>query len=67
MAPARVYEQNRKADCVLSLKKANRELSDLNKEKINSVLQASINFCDRRFPTGICESCRSTLRRASKG
>ena len=67
MASARDHEQNRKPVCVLCLKKANRKLSDLNKEKINSVLQTSIHFYDSRVPTGIYESCMSTLRRASEG
>ena len=47
----------------MCLKKANRHLTTFLEEKIQIVYGQEIKFDDTRDPRGICETCRTALRK----
>ena len=60
---ARNHDENRKVVCLVCLKKANENLTMFLEEKIQIVYGQEIKFDDTRVPQGICETCRTTLKK----
>ena len=61
------HEDCRKSVCVLCLKKCSRELTQFLVEKILKHFHTSLDLTDTRVPRGICDSCRTILRRKDEG
>ena len=60
----RNHTQCRKAVCIICLRKADREATTNQLEKITTHtnrLQCSSNQSDEIFPTGLCTTCRLTV------
>ena len=64
---ARNHEENRKVVCLTCMKKASRQLSSFQADRISKIYQTNIDFSDGRVPQGLCEACRTTFKRKDEG
>ena len=49
------------------MKKASRQLSSFQADRISKIYQTNIDFSDGRVPQGLCEACRTTFKRKDEG
>jgi hypothetical protein len=56
------HELNRKGVCVLCLKKASKDLTEKDKQRLKDVDFIDYDKNDSSFPSGICPSCQIKLR-----
>ena len=64
---AKNHQDCRKTVCFLCFSKCQRELTPFLKEKCQTILNERIDFSNDKVPLGICEKCRSCLRRKDSG
>ena len=64
---AKSHEENRKYVCLLCLKKSSRPLTAFQAQRICELYSTNLDVCDSRVPQGLCESCRTALRRKEEG
>nr|XP_012558535.2 uncharacterized protein LOC105845381 [Hydra vulgaris] len=64
---AKNHQECRKSVCFLCFSKSKRKLTSNLKERCQIILKEKINFNDDKVPLGICEKCRSCLRRKESG
>ena len=61
------HEDCGKTVCLLCMKKATRELTEFQAERIKKIYEANFDFQDTRVPRGICQACRKALCRKNEG
>ena len=55
------HEDCRKTVCFMCMKKATRELTQFQPDRVKKIFEENLDFLDPRVPRGICSVCRITL------
>ena len=64
---AKNHEDCRKTVCLLCMRKAGREVTEFLMQKLISAYETNFDFDDSRVPCGLCDACRTTVRRKEEG
>ena len=64
---AKDYEDCRKTVCFMCMKKATRELTQFQADRVKKIFEENLDFLDPKVPRGICSACQITLLRKEQG
>ena len=64
---AKDHEDCRKTVCFICMKKATRELTQFQADRVKKIFEENLNFLDQSVPRDLCSACRITLLRKEQG
>ena len=64
---ARDHEENRKVVCITCMRKCKGPMTAFQADRLSKLYQISFDICDSRVPQGMCDNCRTTMRKRDEG